>query len=170
MIDLQNLLEPVRTRYHSLETREQYIVSAGAIVLTICLFYLLAWEPVISSLDDERQKYESDRQLYFWMQDAANEYRSLQASGTAGINRFKNQSISSLADRSAQSAGIKQYIKKLESDNKGVKAELDQVSFDSLIIWLTDMAQKYNIQASGLHIEKLKEPGTVKARVSLSRS
>ena len=84
-------------------------------------------------------------------------------------NRCKNQSISSLAERSAQSTGVKQFIKKLDSNNKGVKVELDQVSFDQLVIWLSDMSQKYSIQTTSLHIEKLAEPGTVNARISLER-
>ena len=170
MIDIQTQLEPLRNWYDKLEKREQIIVSAGAIILGVMLIYLLAWDPVISTLDEEKQKYESNSQLYFWMQDAASEYRSLKSSGAQTNNRFKNQSISSLAERSAQSAGIKQFISKLDSDSKGVKAELNQVSFDSLVIWLSDLSNKYNIQTSGLHIEKLKEPGTVKARITLERT
>ena len=103
------------------------------------------------------------------MKDAVAEYKTLQSSGTQMSTRFRNQSISSLAEQSAQSTGVKQNIKKLDSNSKGVKVELEQVSFDRLIIWLSDLSQKYNIQASSLHIEKIAEPGTVNARISLER-
>ena len=168
-MDLTRYFQPIQNWLDKLNSREQNIVTAGIIFLIISLFYLIIWEPVFSALETERQKYESERQLYFWMKDASSELKALQSSGAKYNNQFKNKSISSLAELSAQSTGIKQHIKKLDSDSKGVKAELDQVSFDNLIIWLSDMAEKYNIQVSSLHIEKSNEPGTVNARITLER-
>jgi len=169
MIDIQKHLEPLKNWLDSLPKRERLIVISGIIFLVINLFYFSVWDPVVNGLQTEQQKYESEQQLYYWMKDAAAEYKTLRSSGSPISNRFKNQSISSLAERSAQSMGVKQYIKKLDSSSKGVKVEFDQVGFDQLISWLTDLSQKYNIQTSSLHIEKLAEPGTVNARISLER-
>jgi len=169
MIDIQKHFEPLQNWLDSLDKRERTLVISGVIFLLVNLFYFAVWDPVINGLETEQQKYESERQLYYWMKDAVSEYKALQSSGGQITNRFKNQSISSLTDRSAQSTGIKQHIKKLDSSDKGVKVELEQVSFDQLIIWLSDLSQKYSIQASSLQIEKLAEPGSVNARISLER-
>ncbi|MDH5472240.1 MAG: type II secretion system protein M [Gammaproteobacteria bacterium] len=168
-MDIQRYFDPLRHWLNSLNTRERNSIIAAAVFLVISLFYLAIWEPVFNNLHIEQQKFESERQLYYWMKDAAAELQTLQSTGTRLTNRFKNQSISSLAELSAQSTGIKQNIKKLDSDSKGVKVELDQVSFDQLILWLSDMSQKYSIQVTSLHIEKQKDPGTVNARISLER-
>ncbi|MDH5764668.1 MAG: type II secretion system protein M [Gammaproteobacteria bacterium] len=168
-MDLQQYLSPIQDWLDSLEKRERHVVLGGATILIISLFYFLIWQPVFDSLELEQEKYNSQRELYFWMKDAAAEVKTFQQSGTRLSNRYKNQSISSLAEMSAQSRGVKQNISKLDSNNKGVKAELNQVSFDNLVLWLADLAAKYNIHVSSLHIEKLNEAGTVNARVSLER-
>ena len=169
MIDIQKHLDPLKNWLDSLDKRERSIVISGIIFLVISLFYFAVWDPVVNGLHTEQQKHEAERQLHYWMKDAVAEYKTLQSSGAQITKQFKNQSISSLAQRSAQSTGVKQFIKKLDSDNKGVKVELDQVGFDQLVIWLSDMSQKYSIQTTSLHIEKLAEPGTVNARISLAR-
>ena len=104
------------------------------------------------------------------MKDTSREIQSLQSSGAQSLSRFKNQSISSLVERSSQSLGIKQYIKKLDSNKKGVKVQLEQANFDRLILWLYDLESKYGIQSSSIKIEPQKEPGAVNAQIMLERA
>ncbi|MCW9014200.1 MAG: type II secretion system protein M [Gammaproteobacteria bacterium] len=170
MIDFSTHIEPLKNWLNSLATRERYIVITGAIALLISLFYLIVWEPVFNHLETQQQHYQSQRQLLNWMQDAAEEARLLQSSGAQTASRFNNQSVSSLAERSALSMGVKRNISKQESNKKGVNIQLQQADFDRVILWLNDMQTKYNITASNIQIEKQAIAGAVNVRVALDRT
>ncbi len=163
-------IEPLQHRLDALEKRERNIVIAGFIFLVFSLFFLIIWDPIFSELDNQQQSHQSQQQLLGWMKEKSQEIRSLQSSGAQSSSRFKNQSISSLVERSSQSMGIKQYIKKLASNKKGVKVQLEQADFDRIILWLHDLESKYGIQSNSIKIEPQKAPGTVNAQIMLERT
>jgi len=167
---LNELLNPFNQWLDTLEQRERYIVIAGSISLLIILFYLIIWEPVTSKHEQQQLQYDSQRQLYSWMKNAGNEIRSLNAAGGNDISRFRNQSISSLADRSAITSGVKPFIEKIDQSKKGVKVRLKAADFDRIVIWLTDLQNKYGIIASKVKVEKTKVKGAVDAQITLERS
>lgn len=169
-MDIASTIEPLKNKFDALEYRERMIVIGGLVFLAISLFYLAVWDPIISARDTEREHYDSQQQTLEWMQQAVREIQSLKSTGASTASRFKNQSVSSLAELSAQSTGIKPYIIKQESDKKGVKIQLEQADFDRLIMWLNDMEQKYAIQAGTVHIEKQAANGAVNVRVTLERN
>lgn len=170
MIDIRSHFEPVERWLGTLNTRERNMVFAGAIFLFISLFYLAIWDPVFSTLESEKLQYQSQRELLSWMKSASTEARALQSAGAALNNRSKNESLSSLAERSALSTGTKAFIRKLESDKDGVKVQLDQADFDRIIFWLHDMQSKYGIYASSILVEPHKEKGAVNVRITLERT
>lgn len=167
---IENYITQARDWLNKLETRERQIVIAGAIFLLISMFYLIIWDPIFSARDEQTQLLETQQQTLQWMVETGAEIQALQSGGRTSVSRFKNQSISSLAERSAQSMGVKQQITKLETVKNGVKVELEAADFDRLILWLSDMEQKYGIQASNIQIEKQDKPGAVEARVTLERN
>jgi len=167
---LEDQLAPVYQWLDTLEVRERYIVTGGAIALLVILFYLIIWEPVISNYEQQIQRNDSQRQLYSWMKSSSNEIQSLKSAGGHTAARFRNQSISSLADRSAISSGVKPYIDKIDQNKKGVKVNLKAADFDRIIMWLSDLENKYAISASKLKIEKSKTEGAVDAQITLERS
>ncbi|MFW2373978.1 MAG: type II secretion system protein GspM [Gammaproteobacteria bacterium] len=167
---LENTIAPLRDWLNKLESRERQIVIAGTISLLIIMFYLIIWDPIFSARNQQAQLLETQHQTLDWMIETGNEIQSLQSGGQTSSHRFNNQSISSLAERSAQSMGVKQQITKLETAKNGVKVELEGADFDRLILWLSDMEQKYAIQASSIQIEKQDKPGAVEARVTLERN
>jgi len=167
---LNNLLTPLRLWLQTLEERERYLVIGGAITLFIMLFYLIIWEPISSNYEQQLQTLESQRQLYSWVKATSAEINALKSAGGSSRQRFKNQSISSLADRSATTTGIKPFIEKIEQSKKGVKIRLKSANFDRMVVWLTDMQNKYGIYASKLKIEKTEAPGAVDASITLERA
>ncbi|MDH5485551.1 MAG: type II secretion system protein M [Gammaproteobacteria bacterium] len=170
MKNLHTLLAPLQQRYDTLQKREQKIVIAGIIATGFCLFYLLLWDPVFSHLEQQQLQQQSQTQLLNWMQDTTQQIKAIRASGAGTSAQYANQSISSLADRSAISMGVKPFIQKMDTDKNGVKVQLEQASFDRIVYWLQDMAEKYGIQASDIHIEKQPAAGAVNARITLERN
>ncbi len=169
MNKIDQLLAPIRLKLDELEPRERIIVIAGSIGLAIMLFYLIIWEPITSRYEYQLSQHDSQRQLYSWMQEAGEEIRSLSASGGKNISRFKNHSISSLADRSAATSGVKVSIEKMTQSKKGVKIQLKSANFDRIVIWLNDLETKYGIIASKVKVETSKIKGAVNASILLER-
>ena len=170
MIEIRSHFEPIERWLGTLNPRERNTVFAGAIFLLISIFYLAVWDPVFSALESAQQQNQSQRELLNWMKSTSAEVRGLQSAGAAINSRLQNESLSSLAERSALSSGTKAFIRKLESDKDAVKAELEQADFDRIIFWLHDMQSKYGIYASSILVEPHKEKGAVNARITLERT
>ena len=170
MSTLNNLLSPLNQWLDTLEKRERHIVIGGIVALIIMLFYLIIWEPITENYNTQLQKYNSQRQLHSWMKNASAEIRSLKSSGGNNASRFKNQSISSLAERSAVSTGIKSFIEKIDQNKKGVKVKLKAANFDLIIRWLNDLQTKYGIISRKVSLEKTDVSGAVNAQITLERS
>jgi len=170
MSALDNLLAPAQQWLNTLESREKRIVISGSIALLVILFYLLVWDPIISNHEEQQLKHESQRQLYSWMKNAGAEINSLKSMGGSAAARSRNQSISSLADRSAQVTGVKSFINKIDQSKTGVKVTLKNADFDLIINWLTDLENKYGIISSQIKIERAKKDGAVNANITLERS
>jgi len=167
---LDNLLAPAQQWLNTLQPREKRIVISGSIALAFILFYLLIWEPITANYEQQKLKLDSQSQLYSWMKNASSEINSIKATGGALTSRLKNQSISSLADRSARTTGVKSFITKIEQSKKGVKVILKSASFDLIINWLSDMENKYGINSINIKVERAKEPGSVDAYITLERN
>lgn len=163
-------LEPLFEWLDTLNKRERTIVIGGAICFILIMFYLLLWEPITSRYQQQQQQLTSQRQLLQWMKDAASDIQEINAAGGNFAARFSNQSISSLADRSANTSGVKPYINKIEQSKTGVKVTLKNASFDNIIKWLADLSNKYNIQATKIKVEKSEISGAVDADITLERN
>jgi len=170
MSALNNLLAPAQQWLDTLESREKRIVIGGGIALLLILFYLLVWDPIVSRHEEQQLKHESQLQLYSWMKNAGEQINSLKSAGGGSAARFKNQSISSLADRSARVTGVKSFISKIDQSKSGVKVTLKNADFDLIINWLTDLENKYGIISSQIKIERSKEDGAVNANITLERT
>jgi len=167
---LDNLTTPAQQWLDTLQQREKYIVIGGSIALIFILFYLIIWEPITSNYEQQKLKLDSQSQLYSWMKNASSEISSIKAAGGSLTSRFKNQSISSLADRSARTTGVKSFITKIEQSKSGVKVIMKSASFDLIINWLSDLENKYGISSSNIKVEQAKEPGSVDAYITLERN
>ena len=167
---LQDQLAPLNQWLETLEQRERYIVIGGAIAFIIMLFYLMIWEPVVSNHEQQQNQNIAQRQLHSWMKDAAGEIQQLKSAGGSSLAKSRDQSISSLADRSSITSGIKPYIDKIDQNKKGVKVSLKSANFDKIINWLADLENKYAITASKIKIEKSRIEGAVDAQVTLERA
>lgn len=169
MINLSNYVDPLLRKLDDLEKRERHMVIAGIIFVILSIFYLAIWDPIVGGLAHQQQEYQSQRQLLNWMREKTQEINSLKSSGAQTQSRFKNQSVSALVELSAQSLGVKQFIKKQDSQKNEVKVQMQLADFDRVILWLDELERKYGVQASSIQIEPQKDPGTADIRVTLER-
>lgn len=163
-------LDDIKNWYHGLQQRERQLVLAASTVIIITLLYLTIWEPIHQGIEDQTQKYQTQSDILDWMQTAAVEVRTLQASGAAKRKTNSSQPVTLLVENSAATAGLKPYLSKLESTSeKGARITIDAASFDQLLLWLNTLQSQYGITVSSANLDRNNTPGAVNARMTLNR-
>ena len=156
--------------FKRLQHREQNMLIAMSSVVLLTLFYLLVWEPVFKGSELEQEKLKSQKKILSWMQNASQEVDQLRRSGQLISPQFANQSINTLIERSAISAGIRSAINKLDSDGKqAMKVQLKSVEFDKLAQWLGKLQNDFGITPKHLTINRLEQTGMVNCRITLEK-
>ncbi len=165
-----NALDSLRNWYDTLQARERVMVVITAVVVAITLFYIALWEPVRNGLQQELKKQQSLQTNLAWMQQAAQQVRSLRASGANAQNRDIDSPVSLTLEKTAASSGIKSRIGKLESTGKDkARVRLDNVDFNQMMLWLNTLQNTYGISADSITIDATDKPGLVNARINFSR-
>ena len=163
-------LDDIKHWYQGLQQRERQLVLAASTVIIITVLYLTIWEPIHQGIEDQTQKYQTQADILDWMQTAAIEVRTLQASGAAKRRTNSSQPVTLLVENSAATAGLKPYLSKLESTSeKGARITIDAASFDQLLLWLNTLQTQYGITVSSANLDRNSTPGAVNARMTLNR-
>ena len=163
-------LEEIQNWYQGLQQRERQLVLAASAVIVITLLYLTIWEPIHKGVEDQTQKYQTQVEILDWMQAAATEVRALQASGAAKKRTNSSQPVTLLLEKSATTAGLKPYLRKLESTtDKGARVTIDDASFDQVLLWLNTLQIQYGISVSSANLDRADKAGAINARMTLNR-
>lgn len=163
-------LQQLKLWYKSLPQKEQWMVSGTSLLIFITLFYLIIWEPIHVGLEEEKQKQQSQQEILIWMQEAANEVKTLRASGTRSTIRDKNKPITLVIEQAINNAGLKTSVNKIESSGSdGARVTLNEASFNQILVWLNTLATHNGIQVVSANIERGTKPGRANARLSFER-
>ncbi len=163
-------LQQLKLWFNSLPQKERWMVSGTGALIFLTLFYLMVWEPLHDGLQTERLKQQSQKEILFWMQQAADEVKTLRASGSRGTIRDQNKPITLVIEQSINNAGLKSSLKKIESSgNNGARVTLDEASFNQILVWLNTLATHNGIQVVSANIERGSKPGRTNARLSFER-
>ena len=163
-------LDDIQNWYQGLQQRERQMVLAATAVIVITLLYLTIWEPISRGIEDQTQKYQTQLDILDWMQTAAAEVSTLQASGATKRQTSNTQPVTLLVENSATTAGLKPYLRKLEStSDKGARVTIDDASFDQILLWLNTLQTQYGISVSSANIDRADKAGAINARMTLNR-
>jgi len=163
-------LQQIRQWFNSLPQKERWMVSGTGVLILVTLFYLIVWEPIHLGLQTEQKKQQTQKEILIWMQQAANEVKTLRASGNRSTVRDKNKPITLVIEQSINNAGLKHSLKKIESSgNNGARVTLNEASFNQMLVWLNTLATHNGTQVVSANIERGNKPGRVNARLSFER-
>jgi len=163
-------LEDIQHWYQGLQQRERQLVLAASAVIIITLLYLTIWEPIFKGIESQTQKYQTQLEILDWMLTAATEVRTLQASGATKRRTNNSQPVTLLVEKSAATAGLKPYLRKLEStSDKGARITIDDASFDQVLLWLNTLQTQYGISVSSANLDRADKAGAINARMTLNR-
>ena len=164
-------LEDIQHWYHGLQQRERQLVLAASVLVITTLLYLIIWEPIHNGVHDQTQKYQSQLDILDWMQTAEKEVRALKATGASKRRTNSSQPVTLLVEQSANTAGLKPFIRKLEStSDKGARITIDAASFDQILLWLSTLQTQYGITVSSASLDRAEKQGAINARMTLSRT
>lgn len=158
--------------FAGLEPRERQLIIGGGAILLVMLLYLLVWEPIAKKNESLKVSYQNSQELIAWMEDAAEEARSLQAkikaSGPTGSS--SKQSLLGVIDRTAKRSKLGPSVKRVQPDGKtGARVWLEKAIFNDVIKWLEQLQRKEGVRLVTTVIEKQDEPGLVNARLVFQR-
>lgn len=163
-------LQQLKQWFFSLPIKEQRMLAGTTALIVVTVFYLLIWEPIHLGLATEQQKKQSQKEIILWMQDAANEVKSLRASGSRSSIRDKNKPTTLVIEKAINNAGLKTAVKKIESaGNNGARVTLKAASFNQVLVWLNTLSTYNGIQVVSANIERSDTQGRVNVRLTFER-
>lgn len=163
-------LQQLKQWFKSLPQKEQWMVTATGVLISVTLFYLIVWEPIHIGLETERQKQQSQQEILLWMQQAAGEVKALRAAGGSSNVRDTDKPITLVIEQAIKNAGLKPSVDKIESSgNDSARVMLNEAPFNQVLVWLNTLATHNGIQVTSANIERGSKPGRANARLSFER-
>lgn len=150
-----------------LAPRERIILIAGLAVLGLLTFWLLAIEPIVNQRAELRREVMQLTADHTWMQQTAVEVRrraGMQRDIQPGLTGATG-SVLTLIEVSANAAGIKEAMERVQPEGKGARLWFDTIAFDTLVRWLAELEQRQGLVVSQLSVDAGAAPGMVSARV-----
>ncbi|CAK0745879.1 Type II secretion system protein M [Gammaproteobacteria bacterium] len=157
----------MNTWWEELSSQERIMVTLGAGVILAATLFLVVWEPFYAHLRTLRQTVTEERIQVAWMVQAALEVGPLR--GIAMVaEKQTGGSLLALVDRSARAAGMGAGLNRVEPEGKDkVRVWLNDIAFDPLIPWLTELGKTQGVAPESLVIDRQATPGRVNARLVL---
>lgn len=145
--------------------REQRIVLGGLVALGVVFLWLGVWEPIASSRAELRSDVSRLSTDLAWMQQVSDQVRRRGAQQRQPASTGAGGSVLTLIEVSANAAGIKQALGRVQPEGSGARLAFDEVGFDSLVGWLNDLENRHGLQISQLAVDVSSSPGMVSARL-----
>lgn len=157
-------MKPVTDWYYRLSVQDRKALVYLCTFLALVLVYLLCWKPSLAYKASAERAYTNSADLFNWVQENAPRARSLDSSAAGGANDASLLSVVGSTSRN-HGIGLRRYE---PNSNNGMRIWLENIPFNTLIVWLDDLSQNHNISIIQLTVDK-RNSGYVDARIELSR-
>jgi len=156
----------VKAWFEGLEAREQRLLMAAAIILTIIILYVAVWEPLHKGVANLRVSTSAQQATLDWMRGAAQEVIQLRGLGNARATPESGQSLLSLVDRTAKSRRLGEALKRVQPDGeRQVRVWLEGAKFDDVMGWLVTLDTNQGVRINNGVFEAQEATGLVNARL-----
>jgi general secretion pathway protein M len=157
------MIERLTQYLQRLEPRERRTVLAGAIAAAV-LIIVATVLPLQRSVAAVEQRVERKRDDLQWLRSMAPQLAGLQGSAPPPLR----ESLVVVVDRSARESGLaKSLVGSQPSGDGGLNVRLDQTPFDTLIVWLSQLRERYGVRVDSATIDAGKGSGNVTATLVL---
>ncbi len=145
--------------FDQLSSRERRMLGSGVFLLVGLLLFRFGWMPI----EAERAELQTDIARYLTLESLAQRAKNLPALKAATPAR--SDPVSQRITRSAEAAGIP--LSRLEPEGAGLRISVETTTFASLISWIADMETTRALRMVAVELDRLAEPGTVSARLTV---
>jgi general secretion pathway protein M len=151
--------------FESLESRERMILSGGALIAAIIVFWSFVWQPIAQGTTDMQAAIESKQKVLVDL------YRVGSVASSEGASSSGGQSLFVLIDQTAQASGLGGAITRARPEGTSeINVTFQNASFDVLLAWLIQLQQNNGITVEGASINSTRERGLVSGQLALRRS
>jgi type II secretory pathway component PulM len=156
-------IEPWKTRWNALGTRERGAVSALAVFLGAVLIYLLIWAPIEGGLARSQGRLASVQAQLAQVREQAALVASLR---TAPRVEGPADAASAVQEAAARN-GLREQLKRVDADGaRSVRVQIEAAPFPALMSLLVEL-QQAGLRTENASFERNAKPGTVDARLLL---
>ncbi len=160
------LINSIKDRWHSLQTREQRILRYSSVVIGLLLLYLLIIDPVYSGRDSAEQRLRSAQEAFSVMQQQA---ADLKASLSATHGMAGSGPLLTLVESSAQKENLRSALKRLQpSGNDQIQVNLEGASYAQVMQWLSNL-QHQGVRAQRVDIQVDRSSNLLEVQLVLAR-
>jgi general secretion pathway protein M len=145
--------------YASQNGRDQKIIKAVFVFITLCLVIILFVQPFLAKQHIYQGKLDKSLAIYQSLASNAHKFQGQQA----GSNN--NGPILSVVTQHAKRSNIN--LKRFEPDGDGLRIWLEDAVFDDAIRWLEELNQQQGIQIKQINVERSEKNGRVDLRGTL---
>ncbi|MEH6490539.1 type II secretion system protein M [Halopseudomonas sp.] len=159
----------MKSWWNGLAARERVILLGGSAFLLVLAFWIGIWEPLIAGRAELKQDVRTLTAERLWMEQVSDDVRRRARLQQGSGNSSGGGSVLTLVEVSANAAGLKSALSRVQPEGQGARLSFDQVGMDALLSWLADLEQRQGLQVSQLAIDVSEVKGMVSARLLVER-
>jgi general secretion pathway protein M len=161
---MSELMAKLRAWYAGLQERERRVVAIGGIALVIVVLFGGLLLPLQSAVSSAVKRADDRRDDLTWMHANMAELQS----GASTVFNDSGEAPVVIVDRVAREQGLGSTLKGTQPSGNGVRVQLEAAPFDTLIIWLARLDQRYGLAIDSITVDRGARPGLVNANVTFS--
>ena len=160
----------MRDWFDTLAERERVMVVAAAASILIAVLYFGLWLPL------DRGHKSAAANVEIWRTSLAQlrplRGQSLNSSNGRTPAAGQNQSLVVIVDNSLNQRQLKESLQRSQpTSTSGIRVELENATFDDLMLWLDDLGRTYGIRVHSGNFSRsdADTPGRVNSSLTLER-
>lgn len=156
----------LQQRFTALSPKDRLALTVLGIFLSLLIVIYLLILPANRFAIDAAQHHQQRAELLAWMRANETPARMLTSQHSDQPRPSQGQSILSLASQSAQTHNIS--FKRFEPfGENGLRVWLDNIAFNDMLLWLTQMQDQYSIEVLQASVDRGKSSGMITAKLEL---
>jgi general secretion pathway protein M len=161
---MNELMAKLQAWYTGLQERERRVVAIGGIALVVVVLFGGLLLPLQSAVSSAVKRADERRDDLSWMHANVAELQS----GASTVFNDSGEAPVVIVDRVGRDIGLSSALKGTQPSGNGVRVQLEAAPFDTLIIWLARLDQRYGLAIDSITVDRGARPGLVNANVTFA--
>lgn len=157
-----SIKDDIKAQLDHMNDRERRMVYAAVIAIAIFIPYQFIWTPIVDTARDRKESVEKKERDLIWMKTKGPEIQRLSSASSAP--QSTGTALYGIVEQTAR-ARFGESIRVQQEGKNGIRIQLQDVSFDTMMIWMDDLQNRHQIVVKDFKIDKEKTEGRVRASI-----